>query len=745
MQKTGLHRVTNYKNRWMAVYLMETCLLSVAAACCALLVSQLMFQNQMLAIGLGVFAFSLPVLFFLRGFKRISIPNVLRLLSVQNTDLQNSAELLVQDSLSLTRLEQLQKTYVDELILQSQIIFSIPHKMKIVISILVLCFGAFASSIYLNDILTKKKDIDSATDNYQTTETIEVTKKKGLNNHSIKITPPEYTNQKIHIQKDWDIVVPEGSNIEWHLTFHDYVEQVILRFSDKREFSLRRVGNSFMTSVSIHNRMLYELLYTDSTGNTIYSDFHKIDIIYDTPPQVEVRGIDQFSEHEFDGDNEFDLQVSLSDDYGISDAYIIATIAQGSGESVMFREEKMRFDKQIRSNVKNASVPKHLSLNAFGMQPGDELYFYIEAKDNCTLKNNVTRTETYILSIRDTATYVFDLAGGLGVDLMPEYFRSQRQIIIDTEKLLKNQPDLILHDFNATSNELGFDQKSLRLKYGQFLGEEDESGIAIEDHEADEEEHVSEEEGGEEEDPLEGFKHDHDNEDEHERTNEGETQENPLDEYQHAHDSEEVATFFTNTLKGKLKAAMSLMWDAELYLRLYEPKKSLPYQYKALKLIKEIKNHARVYVHRIGFDPPPIKEESRLSGDLSEVNDNRLYSYDSLKDNQAIRKVISLIVDNNNTNEKQNMVSISLLQQAGIELAQIAIDNPGKYIYGLQILRDWINGEELSKKKLTFLQYELIKSLPKESLYAEDRRTTLDPLTKTFLQILEEKENTYDR
>lgn len=61
------------------------------------------------------------------------------------------------------------------------------------------------------------------------------------------------------------------------------------------------------------------------------------------------------------------------------------------------------------------------------------------------------------------------------------------------------------------------------------------------------------------------------------------------------------------------------MWDAELHLRLYEPEKSLPFQYEALKYIQEIKNSARIYVHRIGFDPPPIKEESRLTGKIKDI------------------------------------------------------------------------------------------------------------------------------
>ena len=66
---------------------------------------------------------------------------------------------------------------------------------------------------------------------------------------------------------------------------------------------------------------------------------------------------------------------------------------------------------------------------------------------------------------------------GLGVDLMPEYFRSQRQIIIDSEKLLREKKGIAKETFNARSNSLAYDQKVLRLRYGEFLGEEFESGI----------------------------------------------------------------------------------------------------------------------------------------------------------------------------------------------------------------------------------------------------------------------------
>ena len=62
------------------------------------------------------------------------------------------------------------------------------------------------------------------------------------------------------------------------------------------------------------------------------------------------------------------------------------------------------------------------------------------------------------------------------------------------------------------------------------------------------------------------------------------------------------------------------MWDAELHLRMGEPQKALPYEYQALKLIKEVQQASRVYVERVGFEPPEIKvAEKRLSGELDEI------------------------------------------------------------------------------------------------------------------------------
>lgn len=63
------------------------------------------------------------------------------------------------------------------------------------------------------------------------------------------------------------------------------------------------------------------------------------------------------------------------------------------------------------------------------------------------------------------------------------------------------------------------------------------------------------------------------------------------------------------------------MWQSELHLRLYEPEKALPYENKALELLKEVQQKARVFIAKTSYDPPPIKEkELRMKGELKKFN-----------------------------------------------------------------------------------------------------------------------------
>ncbi|MHA7831735.1 MAG: tryptophan-rich sensory protein [Flagellimonas sp.] len=540
---------------------------------------------------------------------------------------------------------------------------------------------------------------------------------------NITIQYPGYTRKGNLNTEDPNVKAVEGSRVTWNLEFDGNVREVEMDLMGER-IDFTKNQESYRLTKKLEASGFYSFTFKDLDGNDYVSDLYSLEMVTDEPPMVQIEGLDNYTYFEFDDDKRLMLSTNISDDFGIDDAYIIATVSKGSGESIKFREETVRFDQTVPKGNKSIRLRQPLDLDALKMDPGDELYFYVEVLDQKTPTKNIGRSETYFAVIRDTVTDGFAVEGNLGVDLMPDYFRSQRQLIIDTEKLIEDRPNISEKDFKFRSNELGFDQKQLRLKYGQFMGDETEmqaaagqvSNVGGEvDHEED---HGHEENEG---DLLDEYSHKHDSENEHNLVAEGDNHEHgneddvddPLHDYVHNHSDPEASTLFEKSLKAKLRDALDIMWDAELHLRLYEPEKSLPYQYDALKIIQDIKNSARIYVHRIGFDPPPIKEENRLSGDIEEItNFDKKEEFAYQMSFASARKAIvrlELLIQGEKQFDNEDSV---LFADAGNELAQKAISDPLTYLNVLQGLRDLEKAMNRTKENFKQVQKSLLDVLP---------------------------------
>ncbi|WP_437395819.1 tryptophan-rich sensory protein [Flagellimonas lutimaris] len=537
---------------------------------------------------------------------------------------------------------------------------------------------------------------------------------------NIIIQYPSYTGKEAVNTSIPNINAVEGSRVIWNLEFDGDVQTVEMDLMGER-IGFKKTQESYRLTKTLEASGFYSFTFKDLDGNDYVSDLYSLEMVTDEPPLIQIEGLDNYTYFEFDDDKRLMLSTNISDDFGIGDAYIIATVSKGSGESVKFREETVRFDRAIPKGNKRIQLLQPLDLDALKMDPGDELYFYVEALDQKTPTPNIARSETYFAVIRDTITDEFAVEGNLGVDLMPDYFRSQRQLIIDTEKLIADRPNISEKDFKFRSNELGFDQKQLRLKYGQFMGDETEmqaapGQVSSTENEGDDDNHAGEEG---EEDLLDGYSHKHDSEnehnlvEEHDHENEGQEEEDPLHDYVHNHSNPEESTLFEKSLKAKLRDALSIMWDAELHLRLYEPEKSLPYQYDALKIIQDIKNSARIYVHRIGFDPPPIKEENRLSGDVEDIeNYDKKEEFEYQMSFASTREVIARLELLAQDEKQFNNEDSALFVDAGNELAQKAISDPLTYLKVLQGLRDLEKVANRTKENYKEVQKNLLEVLP---------------------------------
>ena len=453
---------------------------------------------------------------------------------------------------------------------------------------------------------------------------------------AVRIQPPAYTRLPTTKSSDLNVVALVGSRLTWQIRFSD-VRNLSVRLVNGRgqELPFRESGSVFIHQDRLLNSGLYAIKAywhppTKRDSVVYQSDFYRLEATPDLAPKIEPRSKELYRFHYMNDPKILTVAAKISDDFSVANAFIVATVARGSGENVKFREVKMPLGP---TNFREAKLSKTLDLNALSFAPGDELYYYWAAFDNRQPEPNFTKSDTYFVVYKDTTQLEEGELATMAVNIMPEYFRSQRQIIIDTEKLIAKRKKMAAQSFKSTSNEIGFDQKVLRLRYGQFLGEEFETSAG----------------GGHIEptndngDPLAGFVHDHDKGegDEHEAGHKEEAhpeahdhaheqgsqsdKQDPvaalMEQYVHAHDNAETNTFHEQSTRSLLKMALEQMWQSELHLRLYEPEKALPFEQKALEYLKLSQQKARSYVKKTGFDPPPIKEkELRLTGELKNVS-----------------------------------------------------------------------------------------------------------------------------
>jgi hypothetical protein len=385
--------------------------------------------------------------------------------------------------------------------------------------------------------------------------------------------------------------------------------------------------------------------YQVKLGNTL-SDYYRIDMIQDQLPEIVVNTPAANSSIEPGMAYRSSVDVTVTDDYGISAASLYATIATGSGESVAFREQRIPFNGFVAGRSRY-NLKKQLDLLQLNMKAGDELYFYVSATDN---RNKEKRSDIIIVRIEDT-TDLMSLEGlASGIDLKPEFFRSQRQIIIETEKLLKDQGSITKEAFNTKSNDLGVDQKLLRLRYGKFLGEETDVEIGGHD------------EGGHAESDVQDM----------------------MDQYTHKHDNSEDATFFDAETKKQLKATLAEMWKAELQLRTLKPGDALPFEYKALRLLKDLQQKTRAYVSKTGIKTTPLDPKKRLSADLDEIQQPVSVRKIDTKEEKAfvIRQSIG-ILEQLRSGEEISAESMIILQQAMVQLSGSAAKDPTSYLAAL--------------------------------------------------------------
>ncbi len=423
----------------------------------------------------------------------------------------------------------------------------------------------------------------------------------------LDIAAPAYTGLAPRSQSALAAKFPEGSRLRWQLRFSRPPAAAALVFFDGQRVPLAPGADGWTATRLIAASDVYRI---EVDGKPLQPEaWHRLDAVKDLPPQLRVTQPDRSLSLVQTGQRAWALALEAEDDYGLGAATLDIQLAQGSGENVRFTA----FSRPLAGQGGNARkrYAATLDLAQLGMAVGDDLIVRFSVKDRRQGTPNETQSAAYIL--RWPAEDTFEASGveGLLKKVMPAYFRSQRQIIIDTEKLLAQRGRLDRDTFAVRSDTIGVDQRILRLRYGQFLGEETEGVQAAKPAEDGAEETHHAEDG-----------HDHGEQSAAAKKappTTAATNQAVLEEFGHTHDIPEAATLLDPDTKRLLRAALNEMWRAELHLRSGEPKLALPYEYRALDFIKQVQQASRIYLARVGTELPPIDEGRRLSGDRSGV------------------------------------------------------------------------------------------------------------------------------
>lgn len=508
---------------------------------------------------------------------------------------------------------------------------------------------------------------------------------------AVTIAPPAYTGLSHSRQESWDLEAVEGAIVTWQFTTSGPVEGGRLVTAAGDTVSLSGADGRFRVTMSAVRSTLYRIHLESAGGEALATDDHRLMVLPDAPPLLTVVQPDARTMIQPGGSLRVPVEVLARDDHGVDSVVIIATVSKGQGEGVKFREQRLGFTTRERREERGLLLRRELDLAALGLEPGDELYFHAIATDRRSPVPNEGRSETIFVTLVDSTRAITTGPGAVALDITPDYFRSQRQLIIDTEKLLTDQPRLARAVFMGRANGLGIDQGLLRLRYGQFMGDEFEGEMPASGREA----HAA---------------HDHD----HDRqvtavpeppvagqvTIPGQTGPDLMEELTHQHDDPENATLLAPQVKARLRDAINAMWSAELHLRLGEPRRSLPFQHRALELLQEIRQDARAYVQRVGFAPPPLEPDlKRLTGDLSEIRAPALDRQQQWQDPAPVLRDGLARLERLAGNGPLVADDLTRLEALGQAMAQRAIEDAPWLLEPLGALRDAVSSLQADARR----------------------------------------------
>ncbi|MBP9879272.1 MAG: DUF4175 family protein [Chitinophagales bacterium] len=231
---------------------------------------------------------------------------------------------------------------------------------------------------YVFNKVPANTDFHFEANGYQSKErTLTVVPKPTLLNFDINVNYPDYTGIKDErLQNTGDLLVPEGTNLEW-LFNTENTDVIELFFNDQKMNAVKDGKSSFTSSRKAMQNEVYKI----GIGNTqVYNRdtiSYTITVIPDEFPQITA---EQFKDST---DNKFLYFLGeINDDYGFKSMYFKYKVEGRDAADNYFVKEENKDVLSVPSGVKSNRYTHSFDLRAKTLAPGDRVTYFFEVWDN---------------------------------------------------------------------------------------------------------------------------------------------------------------------------------------------------------------------------------------------------------------------------------------------------------------------------------------------------------------------------
>lgn len=277
------------------------------------------------------------------------------------------------------------------------------------------------------------------------------------------------------------------------------------------------------------------------------------------------------------------------DDLGLAAVALKYIKSRGEGDAAKFTNGELSVGTIARVSTREWQGASALDLSRLDVRAGDTLVFWVEARDHNPSPANTGRSASLAIAIAGPEGIKLNLS-----DLRPSeigrFLLSQRQIIINTEKLHNERSRLSAEEVKRRANAIAADQREFKNSFNDYIrlegpGAHDEGAAAGTASSESAEEQAQE--------AVEARITPHD------------------------HGIPEPPQGSPSSVRDMVYAIRA-MWDAEDALSLSDTGKALVYEREALMRLKRAQLAAR-YVPPIVAQSKPIDLKRRYAGELAEI------------------------------------------------------------------------------------------------------------------------------